>query len=120
MRQADGRRMALGFTQGNHAGRAGQFIGREMLRLYFDGNAQRITPALQFLQAIGLALRRTLGQWQAARTREDSAEINRPDAYCRAMLRRQGFNPCRTQMGPGRIERNVIINQQSHGVSFRQ
>ena len=37
-----------------------------------------------------------------------------------AMLRRQGFNPCRTQMGPGRIERNVIVNQQGHGVSFRQ
>jgi hypothetical protein len=53
----------------------GVAVDREMGRLQDHGLAQEFAPARQFLQAVGLALRRALGQRQAARDAEDLRQV---------------------------------------------
>ena len=62
------------------------FVGREELGLERQLDAEMIAPALQLHHAIGLALRRALGQRQAARDGEHRAEIDRPDGDVGAVL----------------------------------
>ena len=62
------------------------FIDRKITRLHIQRYVQVIAPAAQFHQAIGLALRRALGQRQSAGSWEHSSKIKRPRINLGLML----------------------------------
>jgi hypothetical protein len=115
MGEADGGGVAHCLPHCNDAGGGRQLLRRKMLRLDLDGDAERLPPARQLLQPVGLALRAALRQRQAAGACEDGAEIDRPDAEARAVLRRQRLDPRRTEMRPGRVQRGIVVDVQAHG-----
>ena len=57
-------------------------VDRKELRLHLHRHVQVLGKTPELHQPVGLALRRTLGQRQAARTGEDRAEVDLAPDYC--------------------------------------
>ena len=85
-----------------------------MLRLDLDRNAEMVAPSGQFLEPVRLALRRAFGQWEAAGVGENLTEIDRVNAERGAMRAGHGLDPRRAHMGPGGIERGIVVDVNSH------
>src|SRR5690606_18739910 len=85
-------------------------VDREELRLQVQGRIAKLPPALQLVQAVVLALDRTLRQRQTARNLEYRAEVDRfvtdPDP-CSARHRHEGVV---AQVRPGRTHRVVVVD----------
>src|SRR6195952_1524692 len=92
----------------------GGLRGREMLRLESDRHVEEVAPACQLLQAVGLSLGRALGQGQASRSGEHRREVNGMDADRRSASRRDVEKARSSEMGPGRIQRSVVIDPETH------
>src|ERR1700684_648557 len=109
MSQLDRRLVADGFAHREDAACGELFVSREEFRPYLDGDVQMITPAGEFLQTVGLALRGTLRQRQATRLGENSAEVDRIDAHLRVASHCHGLDPGGAEVRPGRVERDVVV-----------
>src|SRR3546814_1528832 len=70
----------------------------DLLRLQVQRHAEKFAPALQFHHAIGLALRRPLGQRQAAGDREDPAEVDRHHLHDGAVFLHHGVEAWRAEI----------------------
>jgi hypothetical protein len=84
--------------------------GREEGRMQIEGNVEKAAPALELEETIGLALRRPLGERQAARGAEDLAVVGGLADDGRALARRDRAQALMAEIGPGRDRREVIVD----------
>ena len=78
--------------------------------LEVERQAEEIAPAGQFDQAVGLSLRRALGQRQAAADREHLAEVDRQHVDGRAVARGDRDEAVVAEVGPRRHRGEVVID----------
>jgi hypothetical protein len=88
---------------------------REKLRLQVQRHAEVGAEALQFDESVGLPLRRALRERQAARHREDAAEIDRQHVDARPCRLRDLREAGVAEVGPRRLRREVVIDDEGHG-----
>jgi len=88
---------------------------RKVLRLHMQGDAQMAAEPRQLHQPVGLALRRPLGQGQAARQREDPAQVGGQHLDTGTGSGRHGLQALVAQVGPGRLRGEVVLDDQAHG-----
>ena len=108
-------RVAARLVRGDHHARRGVRGRGEKLGMQVELDAEAGAPALQLHQAVGLARRGALGQRQAAGLRKYDAVVDRLDPDLGAVAPGDLDEALMAQVGPGRGEREVVVDGLGHG-----
>src|SRR5216683_3402818 len=89
---------------------------RKMLGLEIEPDAEKVAPALELDEAIGLALLRPLAKRQPAGGREDLAVVARFVAQLDAIFACHAFESLAAEIGPGRNRAEEVIDDLAHWI----